>query len=242
MPRFFIDISCRAGQETAVDGENGRHIVRSLRMRPGEALTLCDGRGTDYPCEIVRLEGETVYCKVLAVVACQTEPSLSVTLMQSLPKADKMELVIQKAVELGVAEVVPMLSARCVSRPDAAALKKKTERWQKIALEAAKQSGRGVIPRVKPAVDYRTAVKNAAGTGEILFFYEGGGENLLRLVKPGWKKVSIVIGPEGGFEDGEVEFAKAAGAKIATLGPRILRTETAPLAALAAVMLASGNM
>ena len=242
MPRFFIDFSCRVGQEAAVGGENGKHIAKSLRMRPGEALTLCDGRGTDYPCEIVRLEGETAYCRVLAVEACRTEPGLSVTLIQSLPKADKMELVIQKAVELGVAEVVPMLSARCVSRPDAAALKKKTERWQKIALEAAKQSGRGIVPQVKPAVDFRTAVGNAAGAGEILFFYERGGENLLRLVTPEWKKISIIIGPEGGFEDGEVEFAKAAGAKIATLGPRILRTETAPLAALAAVMLASGNM
>ena len=211
-------------------------------MRPGETLTLCDGHGTDYLCEIKRLEGETVYCVVLAEEPCKTEPSLSVTLIQSLPKADKMELVIQKAVELGVAEVIPMLSARCVSRPDPAALKKKTERWQKIALEAAKQSGRGIIPQVKLALDYRSAIENAARLGEILFFYEGGGENLLRLVKPAWKKVSIVIGPEGGFEDGEVEFAKAAGAKIATLGPRILRTETAPLAALAAVMLASGNM
>ena len=153
-----------------------------------------------------------------------------------------MDAVVQKSVELGVSRIVPMLSERCVSRPDEKAVKKKADRWQKIAEEAAKQSGRGVIPQVSPSLPFRAAIQEAEKEGEILFFYEGGGEHISALVGPKTQKLSLFIGPEGGFAEAEVRFAQEHGAKIATLGPRILRTETAPIAALAAIMLATDNL
>ena len=240
MPRFFIDY---VPEETAVlTGPDARHIAKSLRMHPGEALVLCDSIGTDYNCEIERIDGEIVTVRVLNFCRSVSEPTVRVTLYQAFPKADKMDAVVQKAVELGVSRVTPVLTERCVSRPDEKAAKKKTERWQKIAEEAAKQSGRGVIPRVSAYMPYHAALREAAQAGGILFFYEGGGERIDALIGPGTRELALFIGPEGGFSQAEVDFAKEQGARVATLGPRILRTETAPIAALAAVMLATGNM
>lgn len=240
MPRFFIDY---IPEETAVlTGADGKHIAKSLRMHPGENLILCDSIGTDYHCEIDRIDGETVTVRILNFCRSVSEPSVYATLYQAFPKADKMDTVVQKAVELGVSRIVPVTTARCISRPDAKAARKKGERWQKIAEEAAKQSGRGVIPQVAAPMDLQGAVLEAAPEGITLFFYEGGGESIASLVQPQDRSVSIFIGPEGGFTEEEVAFAKENGARVVTLGPRILRTETAPIAALAAIMLASGNM
>ena len=143
---------------------------------------------------------------------------------------------------MGVTRIVPVLTERCVSRPDEKSAKKKVERWQKIAMEAAKQSGRGIIPTVAPIATFSTAIKQAVAENTALFFYEGGGDSLHQLVNPPCNAYSIFIGPEGGFAEEEVTLAMEQGAKKATLGPRILRTETAPVAALAAIMLSSGNM
>lgn len=240
MPRFFIDY---VPEETAVlTGADGKHIAKSLRMHPGENLILCDSIGTDYHCEIDRIDGETVTVRILNFCRSVNEPSVYATLYQAFPKADKMDTVVQKAVELGVSRIVPVTTARCISRPDTKAARKKGERWQKIAEEAAKQSGRGVIPQVAAPMEFQGAVLEAAQEGITLFFYEGGGESIASLVQPQDRSVSIFIGPEGGFTEEEVAFAKENGARVTTLGPRILRTETAPIAALAAIMLASGNM
>ena len=172
MPRFFIDY---IPEERAIlTGPDAHHIAKSLRMRPGEPLILCDSIGTDYNCEIEQIDGETVTVKVLNFCRSVSEPSVFVTLYQAFPKADKMDAVVQKSVELGVSRIVPMLSERCVSRPDEKAVKKKADRWQKIAEEAAKQSGRGVIPQVAPSLPFRAAIQEAEKAGEILFFYEGG--------------------------------------------------------------------
>lgn len=240
MPRFFIDYVPEA--RAVLTGPDAKHIAKSLRMHPGEPLILCDSIGTDYNCEIERIDGETVTVSVLNFCRSVSEPSVRVTLYQAFPKADKMDAVVQKAVELGVIRVVPVLSERCVSRPDEKAAKKKIERWQKIAEEAAKQSGRGVIPQVCPYLSFRTAIQEAEQAGTVLFFYEGGGAHISDLVAPATQEASLFIGPEGGFAEAEVAFAQAHGAQMATLGPRILRTETAPIAALAALMLATGNM
>lgn len=171
-----------------------------------------------------------------------SEPSVSVTLYQGLPKSDKMDSVVQKAVEMGVTRIVPMLTQRCVSRPDQKSAQKKVERWQKISVEAAKQCGRGILPPVSPVTDFSVALRQAASESTILFFYEGGGQSLQQCIDPSCKAYSIFIGPEGGFSEEEVQFALDLGAKKATLGPRILRTETAPIAALTAIMLTTGNM
>lgn len=240
MPRFFIDY---APKETAcIQGADARHISRSLRMQPGETLILCDSLGTDYHCVIEALEEDAVYLKVLSSQKTEAEPSLKVTLYQGLPKSDKMDWIVQKSVELGVYQIVPVMTMRCVSRPDDRSMYKKVERWQKIAAEAAKQSGRGILPQVKDMISFREALAEAKGKGVSLLFYEGGGERISALVKAEEQEVSIFIGPEGGFDLPEVELAKEMGAVPATLGPRILRTETAPLAALAALMQTTGNL
>lgn len=242
MPRFFVDFPCKIGEKAIITGEDARHIAKSLRMKEGEMLELCDGNGMDYSCEIDSFAGGDVVVNVFRAAPSSTEPSTFVTLIQSLPKADKMDSVMQKAVETGASRMIPVLSMRCISRPDTKSAAKKAERWQKIASEAAKQCGRGILPQVDPVTDFRKAVEEAAHDGEVVLFYEGGGEPLTKLVSPKTRRLSIVIGPEGGFAPEEVEFAKSLGVKTATLGPRILRTETAPIAALSAIMLLTGNM
>lgn len=240
MPRFFIDFVPN-GQAT-VSGADGKHIARSLRMKTGEPLTLCDAKGTDYACEIESINGDEVLVRVLSSCRSVSEPTVRVTVYQGLPKADKMDSIVQKSVETGATAIVPVMTARCVSKPDEKSIHKKTERWQKIAEEAAKQSGRGIIPQVRPLISLKQAAQQAAENSNIILFYEGGGESLSKLITDESKDVSIFIGPEGGFEPDEVELITALGGKTATLGTRILRTETAPIAALAAIMLASGNM
>ena len=154
------------------------------------------------------------------------------------------DFAVQKAVELGVYRIVPVLSARCVSRPDEKAFVKKRQRWQKIADEAAKQSGRGILPQIGGLKKFPEAIEEAAAEEgcKALLFYEGGGERILSLLREDTPSAAVFIGPEGGFEPGEVALARHAGAACATLGPRILRTETAPIAALAAIMQATGNL
>jgi 16S rRNA (uracil1498-N3)-methyltransferase len=240
MPRFFINYVPE--ERAVITGEDGRHIARSLRMQPGESLILCDSIGTDYNCEIESVADSGVNVRVLNFRRTVAEPSVAVTVYQGLPKADKMDSIVQKAVETGAVRIVPVMTARCVSKPDEKSMAKKTVRWQKIAEEAAKQSGRGVIPRVSELLSFRAAVKEAAKKGEIILFFEGGGQSITELVSPKTEYLSIFIGPEGGFEQGEVDLALQSSGKIGSLGARILRTETAPIAALAAIMLATGNM
>lgn len=240
MPRFFLD-SFQGGDTACITGQDAAHITRSLRMRAGEALTLCDTHGTDYDCEIVET-GDTVVLRVLGSRPTASEPSLQVTLYQALPKSDKLEHIIQKSVEMGVFAIVPVETARCIARLDDR-IDKKLARWQKIAAEAAGQSGRGILPAVLPPLTFKQALAALHDSGEdVIVFYEGGGMPLCELVSPDTKRVSVFIGSEGGFAPEEIEALTAAGARTATLGPRILRCETAPTAALAALMLLSGNL
>lgn len=240
MARFFIEGHPEGTM--VIDGEDGRHISRSLRMRPGETLTLCNGEGMDFFCEIKEIVGDQVTVTVLGQRQSVGEPTVDVTIYQGLPKSDKMDWISQKMVEAGGGKLVPMLTERCVSRPDEKAAAKKRERWQKIAEEAAKQCGRGKIPEVAPLMTFEQAILEAEQKGPILFFYEGGGTSLRELVDDTTQALSIFIGPEGGFAEEEVAFAKEHGAKIGSLGTRIFRTETAATAALAAIMALTGNM
>ena len=240
MPRFFIDYVPEA--QAVITGDDARHIARSLRMQPGESLVLCDSIGTDYNCEIERVADDSVAVRVLNFCKTVAEPSVKVTVYQGLPKADKMDSIVQKSVETGAARIVPVMTVRCVSRPDEKSAAKKIARWQKIAEEAAKQSGRGVIPQVAPIIGFKAAVQEASKNSEMILFFEGGGQSIAELVNKGTVNLSVFIGPEGGFEQAEVDSVLQNGGRTGTLGPRILRTETAPIAALAAVMLASGNM
>lgn len=240
MPRFFLPSV--EGDTLEVTGQDAVHIRRALRMAAGDDVTVCDGRGTDCACVIDGFDGDAVRLRVTARRPSATEPSVAVTLYQGLPKADKMEWIIQKAVELGVTRIVPVQTARCVALvTDDARAAKKAARWQKIADEAAGQSGRGILPVVEPPIAFRDAAARLREEYTVVC-YEGVGEPLPALAGRDTAALSLVIGPEGGFDPREVETLRDGGAKVATLGPRILRCETAPLAALAVLMAATGNM
>lgn len=239
MPRFFCT---QVGESTAViTGEDARHISKVLRMRKGDTLTLCNTQGRDFLCRIETLSPEEVTLSVLESRPSDTEPDVFVRLYQGLPKGDKLELIIQKAVELGVSEIVPVAARRCVARLDDRSQEKKLARYQRIAYEAAKQCGRGIIPAVKPPVTFVQAVKQAESDLSILF-YENSSSPLREALSQPAKTISILVGPEGGFDPEEVQLALEKGWESLSLGKRILRCETAPLAALAIVMYQTGNL
>ena len=233
MPRFFLpDLS---GDTVAIAGEEGRHIAGSLRCRPGDSLELCDGRGTDADAVIRDIAGGTVTAEITARRPSRSELPCRVTLYQALPKGDKLELIVQKAVELGVFAVVPVLASRCVSRPDRRGMEKKRERLERIAREAAGQSGRGIVPAVEPLLPLREALDRMAKSPCPILFYEEAQGPLGPLLEPRPGELALMVGSEGGFSPGEAEEARERGIRLCTMGPRILRCETAPLYALSAV-------
>lgn len=240
MPRFFIDGE-PCGQ-LYIGGEDGRHIVRSLRMREGEELTLCNGEGMDFFCTLLRSEGEGAWVLVNRAEKSKSEPRTQVTVCQCLPKGDKLEQVVQKAVELGAAAIWPIESSRCVAKLQEKKEEKKILRLQKIAREAAQQSGRGIIPKILSPSSFEQALREAAAQGEILFFYEQGMGSLRETLRICGDRLFVFVGPEGGFSAEEAQMAVAVGGYGLTLGPRILRTETAPLAALSAIFYEKGDM
>ena len=239
MPHFFEKVT---GDTVEITGENANHIVGALRMKIGEKITLCDD-GRNYECELVEIDKGFAKAKVIDCNMNFSEPDINITLYQCVPKGDKLELVIQKAVELGIHEVVPVLSSRCVSRPDSKKAAKKSERYNKIALSACEQSGRGKIVKVREQIEFKDALHEIKNYDLAILFYEGGGKPLKAIIdKEKHKNICIFIGPEGGFSNGEVEVLRQNGAETATLGKRILRTETAPLAAIVSIMLLTDNM
>ena len=238
MPRFFIDGT--ADGRAYIAGADALHIAKALRMRPGEALTLCDGKGTDFEGVLETVTDRQVTVRITASRPSQAEPTLAVTLYQGLPKGDKMDWIVQKAVELGVTAVVPVATRRSVARLEGKA-DKKQERWLRIAAEAAGQCGRGMLPSVERPLSWSQALSCLSGE-PALVFYEGGGRPLRELVTPSTRRLSVFVGPEGGFDPEEIDAIRRQGGGVATLGPRILRCETAPLAALTLLMHLSGNM
>lgn len=223
-----------------ITGENAKHI-KVLRMKQGEALTLVTPGGIQHECKLLYSDNLQSEVEIISSGKCLNEPGVFVTLYQALPKGDKMDYIVQKCVELGIGRIVPMMTARCVSRPDAKSLKKKTERWQKIALQAAMQSRRGIIPEVCECVSFKQAAELSKENEANIFFYELGGESVKEILTDKPKTLGMFIGSEGGFEEAEAELAALSGAKKATLGRRILRAETAPLAALSIIMYQTDN-
>ena len=241
MPRFFTaDVS---GNSIITTGEDARHIGYSLRMKPGDEITFCNS-GTEYICRISEMTSDSVVSGIVETRPTESEPTVFLTLYQAYPKSDKLELIVQKAVELGVSRIVPFTSKRCVAKPPAdKSGAKRTERLNKKALEAAKQSGRGVIPKVSEFCSFRDALARAGEFDVLLLPYESAeGIAYAREViaqaadLPAGSKVAVFIGPEGGFAQEEVAAAQEKGAKVITLGNRILRTETAGLAVLSILM------
>ncbi len=238
MPRFFLSPQLLGGADAVtITGEDARHISLSLRMRVGDVITLCDGRGTEYDGTLRALSPTAVEVALSAPKSSRTELPVAVTLYQGLAKGDKMETVIQKAVELGTSAIVPVTTARCIMKmgdqPD-----KKIARWQKIATEAAGQCGRGVLPQIMPPMRFADAIRLAAADDLSLFCYEKLGETKsLSAILPDSPPptLSFFVGPEGGFDAAEADAAAALGIQLCGLGPRILRTETASGYVLAAL-------
>ena len=238
---FYCEANQVAGEQITITGSDVNHIKNVLRMRIGEELMVCNGTGMEYTCQIEDFPAGEVKLSILKAEKASTELSVRLKLYQGLPKKDKMELIIQKAVELGAAEIIPVMTKRCIVKlEDDKKEAKKLERWQAIAESAAKQSGRGIIPTVSRVMNYKDAIKKASAEGMALIPYEMA-EGMKTLKDAAAKAssqqvISVFIGPEGGFEESEVEFAQEQGVIPVSLGKRILRTETAGFTTLSILM------
>ena len=240
MQHFFVTPDQVKEDHIYIEGSDVNHMKNVLRMRAGEEVMVSDGNNRKYLCEVEGYEPDLAVLKIQEKGVVDTELPSQIYLFQGLPKQDKMELIVQKAVELGVYQVIPVATKRSVVKLDAKKAEKKTERWQQIAQSAAKQAGRGYIPEVHSVMTYKEAMEYARKLDVVLIPYElaeGMEETkkMIRQIQPG-QSVGIFIGPEGGFEIEEVEEAINAGAKAITLGKRILRTETAGLTTLSVLM------
>ncbi len=242
MTRFFLEPAQLNSDSLLLTGENAQH-ARVLRLKAGEQVLVCDGQGRECLCAVTDVSGKDPVLEVLERRESQSEAKVRVSVYMAFPKADKLEHVIQKATELGAHEIVAFPSGRCVSRPDEKSLKKKLERWQKIAASASEQSGRGIIPQVVVLNSYAEALKRAGQSDLAILFYENEQATTLRMALESgtYESVSILSGPEGGLEEREVDQARQAGLRICTLGKRILRCETAPLCGLSAILYAAGE-
>ena len=239
MPKYFTKPeNIRDGFITIKD-EEAKHILNVMRMAVGDKITICDGNKKDYYCEIAETEKNALKARIIEVAESQTEPETEIVLFQGLPKSDKMEYIIQKCVEIGVSRIVPVITERAVVKIEKGAKEdKKVERWLKISESAAKQSGRGIVPIVERPVKFAEALKMAELLENAVIPYENeektGLKEFIKVAKKG--SVGIFIGPEGGFDNSEIEMAVKSGITPVTLGKRILRTETAGLVTAAIIL------
>jgi len=249
MHRFFIDSSLKHEKGHRIDitdKDDIKHLMKVLRMRLEEHIEICDCADQEYVCEIIEIKQSKVKTIVVEVKDIKREANIEITLFQSLPKGQKMELILQKSVEIGLKSVVPMLTERCVTKiKDKKTEKNKLERWQKIMDEAAKQSKRGILPHIEHVVPFNEIESSLSEFDLVLIPHVLGEQKTLKQVlksanKP--SKIAILIGPEGGFTDKEVEKALSMNAQPITLGPRILRTETAGFVTSSIVMYELGDI
>lgn len=243
MNRFFTDMECQSlDKSIVITGEDVNHIKNVLRFRQGEEIIVNDGRGRDYHCRISSIENEKVVADIIDVCDNFSELSTQVTLFQGYPKGDKFDLIVQKCVELGVTRIVPVMTERTIVKLDEKKAEKKIQRLNTIAVSAAKQSGRGMIPEVLAPVTFKEALSMASALEENVIPYEEAegieySKKVIAEIK-GKKSLGVFIGPEGGFAKHEVADAVGIGAKAITLGHRILRTETAGMAVMSILMFA----
>ncbi|GGN96852.1 RsmE family RNA methyltransferase [Saccharibacillus kuerlensis] len=250
MQRYFVEKEQFEENKVRILGEDARHIGRVMRGRPGDKIIVCDGADRLVLAELESVETGEVIAVAVEEIAEKSEARFRVDIAQSLPKGDKLETVIQKCTEIGANAFVPFLSERTVVQYDAKKEEKRLQRWSKIAKEAAEQSHRSRIPQVSQPLTYKQLLKTFGSYDLVLFCYEKeDGLQLRDIVRPfaeqrpdGEANVLLVVGPEGGFAEREADEAAAAGAKIAGLGKRILRAETAGMAALSCILYESGEM
>ena len=242
MHRFYVNANQIQGDTIVIKGSDINHIKNVLRMKQGDDIVICNGQGKDCYCIINKVSEAEISAKIITQKDTGTELDQKIILFQGLPKKDKMELIIQKAVELGVYEIVPVMTKRTIVKlEDKKKEEKKLQRWQAIAEEAAKQSGRGMIPLVSPVVNFREAVTRAGLLGQAIIPYENAsGMQITRKILGDLRQfdsIGVFIGPEGGFEEAEIDLAVSKKIHPISLGRRILRTETAGLAALSMMVL-----
>lgn len=241
MIRFFVSPDQLKPEFIVLTGENADH-AKVLRLKNGEQVLVCDGAGTECACTVSDVSSGQISLVVNSRTESTTEPCVKANIYVAFSKGDKLEHVIQKATELGASRIIAYPSARCISKPDEKSLKKKLERWQKIAASASEQSGRGCIPSVAVLSSYKEALQDALKADKAILFYENEQAVTLQMsLRTKFDSISLMTGPEGGYEEREVEIAKDMGMEICALGKRILRCETAPLCALSAVMYAVGE-
>jgi 16S rRNA (uracil1498-N3)-methyltransferase len=230
MPRFFAYKGQLENDSFTIEGTDANHIASVLRGKVGDEIVICDGEGTDYYCTLTQVDKKSVTARVNQSCATASEPRVKITLYQGLPKSDKMELIIQKCVEIGLVRIVPVKTEFAVAKLDGKEDKKR-ERWQKIAEAAAKQCGRGIIPTIDRAMSFAEAVADSKQCSAAIIPYENETQYGIKQFARGFQgdSIAVFIGPEGGFAPKEIELALKNGITSVTLGKRILRTETAGL-------------
>ncbi len=237
MQRFFVDSSAYSGNIVTISGKDAFHISRSLRMKKGEMISVCLSDGTLLYCELKSFSCDEVLAEVVSKEKCVSESPVKIRVYIALPKGDKLDAVVQKTVECGAYSVTPFMSERCIAKAGDS-FDKKLERLNRIAYEAAKQCGRGIVPEVKPILTYEKMLDEALDSDLPLFCYEAAGTLPLgQLLKKGVKEISVIVGSEGGFSEKEAMLAKEKGLLLTGLGQRILRCETAPTFVLSCLSL-----
>ena len=244
MPKFFVTTNQIAGNAIVIQNEDVNHIKNVLRAKIDDTIDICDcNTSKNYICKIEQIEEKNIYCHIIEEIESNVEPEIQVSVLQGLPKADKMELVIQKSVELGVYDITPIEMKRCVVKLNEKDKIKKIQRWQKISEAAAKQSGRDKIPTIHPIINVHTLCENIKKYDLVLVAYENEKINTLKQELKNIKsdknkqmKIAIVIGPEGGIDKEEIAKLEEYHARVITLGNRILRTETVALNILSVIM------
>lgn len=240
MHRFFVLPGQINNNTVTVTDDDLWHISKVLRLREGDIITVCDSCGNDYECELTSISKTEAVAQVISCSPNTSEPPINITLYQGLPKSDKMDYIVQKCVELGAVKIVPVITKRAVAIPHDK--DKKIARWQKIANEAAKQCGRGILPEVCTPLDFKSVIQQISQTDALnIIPYENEKFSKLKNVLTKCADINIFIGPEGGWDESEINLAIENGIKPVTLGPRIMRTETAPIATIAAIMYELGD-
>lgn len=241
MPKFFVKNNQIENDKITIIGTDVNHIANVLRLKINDQIKICNEEtAQNYIAKITKINKEDVECKIVEKIASNTEATVHITIFQGLPKADKMELIIQKCTELGVKEITPVQMKRCVTKLDEKSSSKKIERWQKIAEVAAKQSGRDAICKINNVINIKNICNICQNYDIVLVPYENE-ENIslkdvIKDLPQNIKKIGIVIGPEGGFEEQEIEILRQSNCKIVTLGERILRTETVAIAVSSVIL------
>lgn len=238
MPRFFVNKELIDGGKIYIKDGDAHHIARSLRMAEGDEVTVSDGEGKEFSCRLTRIRDEECECEIISEEISRAESPVDITLCMAYPKGDKLETVIQKAVELGVSRILPFESSRCIKRPKAEKIDKQLARLSKIAEEAAKQCGRAKIPEVLAPLSYREMLKYTKDFEMTLFCYEAEEDSSVKNILKSRTRpatCAVIVGSEGGFSEDEVKEAILSGATVVSLGKRILRCETAPDYVLSAI-------